>query len=94
MDQWSLFIDIEGFGYTYSKGSQAIRSLGALMSAVYSLGSQVFYKEDDRIFAHQIGDGFIIIGDQSSMKRIFFQGCINLCAGAMRNALPVDKEDD
>lgn len=63
MDQWSLYIDIEGFGSTYDEGTQALVSLGALMEGIYLLGSRCFPETPDRIFAYQIGDGFIIVGE-------------------------------
>jgi len=63
MVQWSLYIDIEGFAKTYEVGSQALISLGALMEGIYSLGSRCFVESPNRIFAHQVGDGFIIVGE-------------------------------
>jgi len=63
MEQWSLYIDIEGFGQTYESGSQALVSLGALMEGIYLLGSRYLVESPDRIFAHQVGDGFIIVGE-------------------------------
>lgn len=61
--QWSLFIDIEGFGATYEAGSQALISLGALMEAIYQIGSRCLKETPHRIFAHQVGDAFIVLGE-------------------------------
>jgi len=63
MEQWSLYIDIEGFGGTYEQGSQALESLGALMEGIYLIGGRCYPESPDRIFAHQIGDGFIVVGE-------------------------------
>jgi len=61
--QWSLLIDIEGFGATYDAGSQALLSLGVLMEGIYKIGSRCLKESPNRIFAHQIGDGFIVLGE-------------------------------
>src|SRR2546425_1176098 len=61
--QWSLLIDIEGFGATYDAGSQALLSLGALMEGIYKIGSRCLNESPNRIFAHQVADGFIVLGE-------------------------------
>lgn len=63
MDRWSIYIDIEGFSVTYEKNDQALISLGALMEGIYLIGSKCFCGSPNRIFAHQLGDGFVIVGE-------------------------------
>ena len=63
MDRWSVYIDIEGFSATYALGSQPLVSIGALMTGIYNIGSRCYRESPDRIFAHQLGDGFIIVGE-------------------------------
>jgi hypothetical protein len=63
MDQWAIYIDIEGFSATYEKGTQSMVSLGALMEAIYAVGSRCYPEPPYRLFAHQVGDGFVISGE-------------------------------
>lgn len=63
MDQWAIYIDIEGFSATYEKGTQPLVSLGALMEAIHDIGSRCYPETPYRLFAHQVGDGFVISGE-------------------------------
>lgn len=63
MDQWAIYIDIEGFSATYERGTQPLVSLGALMEAIYAIGSRCYPETPHRLFAHQVGDGFVISGE-------------------------------
>ncbi len=63
MNRWALHIDIEGFGTNYEKSDQPLRALRALMEGIYLIGNKVYPNSSERIFAHQIGDGFIVVGD-------------------------------
>lgn len=63
MGQWSLFIDIEGFSETYERDSQALVSVGTLMEGIHALGSRCYPESPHRLFAHQLGDGFVIVGE-------------------------------
>jgi len=71
MSHWSIYIDIEGFGETYQKGSQALVSLGALMEAIYRIGKSSFAESPNSIFAYQTGDGFVIVSEvpQQSLEQ-------------------------
>lgn len=61
MERWSINIDIEGFSSTYEKNDQALGSLRALMEGIFLIASKCFPDPStNRIFAHQLGDGFII----------------------------------
>ncbi|WBQ17728.1 MULTISPECIES: hypothetical protein [Sphingobium] len=61
--RWSIWIDIEGFSTLWDRGNKAVRGLTALMEGIYRLGSEVYRDDGDRLFAHQFGDGFIIVAD-------------------------------
>ena len=70
--RWGISIDIEGFSnlYEYNEAAQskAIWGLHQLMDAVIKVGQKVYPGDPnkiywDRIFAHQFGDGFILISN-------------------------------
>lgn len=70
--RWGISIDIEGFSnlYEHSEATQnkAILGLHQLMDAVIKVGQKVYPGDPnenywDRIFAHQFGDGFILVSD-------------------------------
>ena len=63
MQRWAIHIDIEGFSTTYEKSSQGLYSLRALMEGIYLIGNKWCSDPPEGIFAHQIGDGFIIVGE-------------------------------
>ena len=63
MDQWAIYIDIEGFSATYAQSTQPLVSLGALMDAIHTIGSRCYPETPHRLFAHQLGDGFVIVGE-------------------------------
>jgi hypothetical protein len=61
---WSLWIDIEGFSSIYnSDQTHALVSLGRVMEAIYKIGSRAYSSYPNRLFAHQFGDGFVVISD-------------------------------
>jgi hypothetical protein len=61
--RWSIWIDIEGFSTLWERGHKAVLGLTALMEGIYRLGNEVYHNDGDRLFAHQFGDGFIIVAD-------------------------------
>lgn len=61
--RWAINIDLEGFGHLYDKEDLVLLSLGELMEGIYRIGVQCYPESPDRIFAHQLGDGFIIVSD-------------------------------
>lgn len=64
MDEcWALYIDIEGFSALYPEGNDALWALNKLMLAIHRIGKNVFPEPPDRLFAHQLGDGFLIVSD-------------------------------
>ncbi len=69
--RWAIHIDLEGFGHLYDKENLILLSLGELMEGIFRIGTQYYPESPDRIFAHQIGDGFVIVSDfpEQSFKR-------------------------
>jgi hypothetical protein len=61
--RWAINIDLEGFGHLYDKEDLVLLSLCELMEGIYRIGVQCYPESPDRIFAHQLGDGFIIVSD-------------------------------
>lgn len=59
--RWSIYIDIEGFGSRYDQTMNALGSLNALMEGIYRIGSNKYSDDINRLFAHQFGDGFVIV---------------------------------
>lgn len=65
MKSWAIYIDIEGFSKIFVKISpvRAISLLGKLMSSIYLIGDKIYPNDSERLFAHQFGDGFLIVSD-------------------------------
>ncbi|MBX9637513.1 MAG: hypothetical protein E6Q60_07385 [Nitrosomonas oligotropha] len=61
--RWAIYIDIEGFSALYPDGDGALWALNRLILAIHRIGKNVFPESPDRLFAHQLGDGFLIISD-------------------------------
>jgi hypothetical protein len=61
--RWAIAIDVEGFSATYEASSQALTSIGALAKAIFVLGRFSYPESPNRLFAHQLGDGFIVVGE-------------------------------
>lgn len=59
--RWSIYIDIEGFGARYDQTMAALAPLNALMEGIYLIGSKKYHDDINRLFAHQFGDGFVIV---------------------------------
>jgi len=62
-DRWAIYIDIEGFSALYPDGNNALWALNRLMQAIHKIGKNVFPEPPDRLFAHQLGDGFLIVSE-------------------------------
>lgn len=72
MKRWAIYIDIEGFSVIYEHDiTQALGSLGGLMEDIFRIGNSLYPEPGERLFAHQLGDGFIIISDfeEKSLER-------------------------
>jgi hypothetical protein len=64
-ERWSFYIDVEGFRFFLAQDKpQAVNSLGELMCAIFRIGRLCYPTPPDRLFAHQFGDGFIVVGNQ------------------------------
>lgn len=91
--RWGINIDIEGFSKLYESSeenqSKAIKGLRELMYAIIQIGQKVYpgdlgKNDSDRIFAHQFGDGFIIVSD---CEEINANRCISIAVALMRHML-------
>ena len=80
--RWSIWIDIEGFSKLWEHGGLALAGLRALMSGIYAIGNNVYTDDGDRLFAHQFGDGFVIVGDfhEEALDR-----CVAIAVALMRH---------
>lgn len=64
MKRWAIYIDVEGFSKLHSTDEcRALRVLGALMEGIYYIGSTACAETPNRLFAHQTGDGFVIVSE-------------------------------
>lgn len=64
MARWCIHIDILGFSDLWESNMQkAIIPLQKLMEAIFRIGTHVCSNTKDRLFVHQIGDGFAIVSD-------------------------------
>ena len=63
-NRWSLWIDVEGFSAIYQTDeTKALSAIGSLMEAIFKIGSSIYSRHPYRLFAHQFGDGFVIVSD-------------------------------
>jgi len=63
-DRWAIWIDIEGFKFLHAAhNTPALRILGRLLEDIYLIGNKVYPEAPNRIFAHQLGDGVVIVSD-------------------------------
>lgn len=63
-NRWCIYIDILGFSRFWEcDRSRAYASLRALMRGISAIGSRSYPESPDRLFAHQMGDGFAIVSD-------------------------------
>jgi hypothetical protein len=61
--RWSIYIDLEGFGNLYDKENQVLVSLEVLMEGIFQIGCCCYPESPDCLFAHQLGDGFVIVSE-------------------------------
>ena len=61
--RWSIWIDIEGFSTLWNDERAAVRALGHLMEGILQIGETIFPGDSERIWAHQFGDGFVIVSE-------------------------------
>ncbi|WGI27301.1 hypothetical protein QEN58_09610 [Halomonas alkaliantarctica] len=89
--RWGISVDIEGFSALYESGEagkdRVIWALHELMDAIIKIGQlaypgDVALNESDRIFAHQFGDGFVIV---SNFEETDSSRCIAIATSIMRH---------
>lgn len=61
--RWGIWIDVEGFSNLWLANDLALRGLNELTRIIYAIGCNCFPDKSDRLFAHQVGDGFYIASD-------------------------------
>jgi hypothetical protein len=62
--RWALYIDVEGFGVKWNDSTiDAFRGINALMQGIFRIGDRYYREPPDRLFAHQFGDGFLVVSD-------------------------------
>lgn len=95
MERWSIYIDIEGFSALYGQENQVLQALGVLAEGILFIGRECYPKTPDRLFAHQTGDGFIIVskfGAENLIDRWLFQwrycGTSQRLGGSQRPQFP------
>lgn len=69
--RWCIYIDLLGFSHRWEEFWQddsyrALCPLNELMRAIYRIGKKVYPNAGERLFVHQMGDGFAIVNDFSS----------------------------
>lgn len=58
-----MFVDIQGFAALYGGHHDSLWGLSELMRGVYLLGAEAKRLGISRLFAHHIGDGFVLVDD-------------------------------
>ncbi|MBU0704303.1 MAG: hypothetical protein KKC18_10610 [Chloroflexi bacterium] len=89
MDRWALFVDVEGFSSIYPENTVAALSrLRALMEGIYYIGNRVCPATPQRLFAHQLGDGFLVVSEFGERSPelplaigVFLLRCVLLAGG-------------
>jgi len=63
LERWAILIDMEGFSALWHKEDQILWSLGELMRSIFRIGRICFPDSPERLFVHQISDGFLVVSD-------------------------------
>ena len=65
MVKWVVWVDLEGFSCLHSRGedTKGLLALRGLMGDLFHLGNRVYPAEGERLFIHQVGDGFVVKPD-------------------------------
>lgn len=61
--RWAIYIDLEGFSALYDRENHIMLALGDLMEGIFLIGEKCYPESPERIFAHQTGDGFVIVSE-------------------------------
>jgi hypothetical protein len=62
-DRWAIYIDIEGFRVLYDRETTVLEALRDLMEGIYDIGTNCYPESPHRLFAHQTGDGFVVVSE-------------------------------
>jgi hypothetical protein len=62
-ERWAIYIDVEGFSALYARDDGILRALCDLAEGIWSIGTHCFPESPDRLFAHQTGDGFVVVSE-------------------------------
>ena len=62
-ERTAMFVDIQGFAVLYGGEHDSLWGLSELMRGVYLLGTEAKRLGISRLFAHHIGDGFVLVDD-------------------------------
>ena len=71
-ERWCIFIDVLGFSVLWESDEvKALLPLREMMGAIHCIGTKVYPAEGERLFVHQIGDGFLIVSEfgESTLER-------------------------
>ena len=81
--RWSIFVDLEGFSELWNRGEdQILWSLSELMHSIFLIGGHCFPDSPERLFAHQLGDGFVIV---SEFHEYSLDRCTTIAIAIMRH---------
>jgi len=80
--RWAIYIDIQGFGALWDTGDKALLALGELMRAIFRVGGKYCTASPDRLFAHQFGDGFLIV---SEFEEVPLERCVTIAIALLRH---------
>lgn len=62
--RWCIYIDVLGFSKLWETDPRkAIKPLNRLMRDIFRIGKRCYPETSERLFVHQTGDGFAIVGD-------------------------------
>ena len=81
-NNWAIYIDIDGFGPLFHDKVRVISALGDLMTGVFRLGTRCFAEPPDRLFAYQLGDGFLV---HSEYHEVSLERCLVVAVALMRH---------
>jgi len=62
-ERWAIWIDIEGFSNLYERETQVMKALADLTEGIFLIGTNCYPETPNRLFAHQTGDGFVIVSE-------------------------------
>ena len=81
--RWCIYIDILGFSRFWECDQQkALASLNSLMTAIHRIGTMVYPDNPERLFVHQMGDGFAIV---SEFGEAFLERPVTIAIALMRH---------